>query len=69
MIFFRRAVLALIVSPGIYTGNLTTKKAGHEENFVDVRGIRPSVSPGAHSQAGWSEWMPIFIAVMTNSVD
>jgi len=60
MIFMSRAVLALIVSPGIYAGNLTTKKAGHEENFVDVRGIRPSVSPSAYSQAGWSEWMPIF---------
>ncbi|MGO8741067.1 MAG: hypothetical protein ACLPYZ_07360 [Limisphaerales bacterium] len=52
--------MVLIVSPGIYTGNLTTKKAGYEENFVDVRGIRPSVSPSAYSQAGGSEWMPIF---------
>jgi hypothetical protein len=49
--------------------NLTTKEPRHEENFVDARGIRPSVSPGAYSLAGWSEWMPIFIAVMTNSVD
>jgi hypothetical protein len=52
--------LASDVSRGIYPGNLTTKKAGHEENFVDAREIRPSVSPGAYSQAGWPEWMPIF---------